>query len=423
MSQLNKENRKQFLHPQVARNGKSQTSSGVAPVGGSAGSAPGRPLKPTAGGAALEPKPQSVFKLPAPPAVPGKKEESKTFIRPQIVISKPPDEGPQFKVPQVPTVKPKADAQRAATASQPSSSASNLHSQQQPSQSGTGSTANAGSSAPPKQKKSWALSNFDIGRPLGRGKFGNVYLAREKETKYVIALKVLFKKQVHAQGIEHQVRREIEIQSHLRHPNILRMYGYFHDETRIYLILEYAPGGTLFNKLQIQPQNKFPEQQCAIYVNMLVSALIYLHERNVIHRDIKPENLLLGHDGELKIADFGWSVHEPTSTRTTLCGTLDYLSPEMVQGHPHSKTVDLWSLGVLAYELLVGRAPFHATGYDETYNKIMKVRYEVPPEVSRSAVHLISRLLVKQPEHRMPLEQVATHPWVKLHVGTGGAQS
>lgn len=196
------------------------------------------------------------------------------------------------------------------------------------------------------------------------------------------------------------------------------MYGYFHDETRIYLILEYAPGGTLFSKLQTQPGNKFPEEQCAIYVNMLVSALIYLHERNVIHRDIKPENLLLGHGGELKIADFGWSVHEPTSTRTTLCGTLDYLSPEMVQGHPHTKNVDLWSLGVLAYELLVGRAPFHATSYDETYNKIMKVRYVIPPEMSRPAAHLISRLLVRQPEQRIPLEQVANHPWIKLHVGS-----
>lgn len=100
------------------------------------------------------------------------------------------------------------------------------------------------------ERKVWRLTNFDIGRPLGRGKFGNVYLAREKETKFMIALKVLFKKQIHAQGIEHQVRREIEIQSHLRHRNILRMYGYFHDDTRIYLILEYAPNGTLFNKLQ-----------------------------------------------------------------------------------------------------------------------------------------------------------------------------
>lgn len=101
------------------------------------------------------------------------------------------------------------------------------------------------------QKKAWTLINFDIGRPLGRGKFGNVYLAREKETKFVIALKVLFKKQVSEQKIEHQVRREIEIQSHLRHANILRMYGFFHDESRIYLILEYAPGRLLINLINL----------------------------------------------------------------------------------------------------------------------------------------------------------------------------
>lgn len=153
-------------------------------------------------------------------------------------------------------------------------------------------------------KKSWSLVNFDIGRPLGRGKFGNVYLAREKETKFVIALKVLFKKQIGLQGIEHQVRREIEIQSHLRHPNILRLYGFFHDEQRIYLILEYAPGGTLFNALK--SVERFDEKTSAKYVKCLVSALIYLHERNVIHRDIKPENLLLSQDDQLKIADFGW---------------------------------------------------------------------------------------------------------------------
>uniref|UniRef100_A0A182NFL5 Aurora kinase n=1 Tax=Anopheles dirus TaxID=7168 RepID=A0A182NFL5_9DIPT len=281
------------------------------------------------------------------------------------------------------------------------------------------SPADSGEQAGASQKSSkkvWTLSNFDIGRPLGRGKFGNVYLAREKETKFVIALKVLFKKQVHAQGIEHQVRREIEIQSHLRHPNILRMYGYFHDETRIYLILEFAQGGTLFKEQQQQPGKRFPEKRCAIYVHSLVSALIYLHERNVIHRDIKPENLLLGHGGKLKIADFGWSVHEPTSSRTTLCGTLDYLSPEMVQGQPHTKTVDLWSLGVLAYELLCGKAPFLANTYEETYRKIMKVQYAVPSDVSKAAAHLISRLLVKDPANRMPLENVAIHPWIQLHV-------
>lgn len=100
--------------------------------------------------------------------------------------------------------------------------------------------------------KDWSLSDFDIGRPLGRGKFGHVYLAREKESHFIVALKILSKKQLVKSGVEHQLRREIEIQSHLRHPNILRMYGFFWDLKKIYLILEYAPGGELYKDLQSQ---------------------------------------------------------------------------------------------------------------------------------------------------------------------------
>lgn len=258
----------------------------------------------------------------------------------------------------------------------------------------------------------WALDNFEIGRSLGRGRFGNVYLAREKESKFVVALKVLFKQQIRESNVEHQVRREIEIQSHLRHPHILRLYGYFHDDSRIYLILEYAPKGTLYDEMKAQPQNRFDEKRSANYIKSLASALEYLHLRDVIHRDIKPENLLLGHTGDLKIADFGWSVHEPDSMRTTLCGTLDYLPPEMVQGKPHTKNVDLWSLGVLCYELLVGRAPFLATTYDDTYKKITKVDYKLPVHVSKAAAHFMSKLLVLNPQQRLPLEEVLKHPWI-----------
>ncbi|XP_063707475.1 LOW QUALITY PROTEIN: aurora kinase C [Culicoides brevitarsis] len=302
--------------------------------------------------------------------------------------------------------KPKIAAPKHDTNAKPNAEVAKSHtaSHQQPQQ-----------STQQKQGKVWNLSNFDIGRGLGRGKFGNVYLAREKETKFVIALKVLFKKQIAQQGIEHQVRREIEIQSHLRHPNILRMYGYFHDEARIYLILEYAPGDTLYKALQNSPNNRFDEPQSAIHIKSLISALQYLHERNVIHRDIKPENLLLGHNNLLKIADFGWSVHEPNSKRTTLCGTLDYLSPEMVQAKPHTKMVDLWSLGVLCYELIVGKAPFHAENYDNTYRKIMRVEYKMPDFVSKAANHFISKLLILNPDARMSLDQAMIHPWILSH--------
>ncbi|KAG8447097.1 hypothetical protein GDO86_014522 [Hymenochirus boettgeri] len=161
------------------------------------------------------------------------------------------------------------------------------------------------------KRKRWCLEDFEIGRPLGKGKFGNVYLARERQSKFILAIKVLFKTQLEKAGVEHQLRREVEIQSHLRHPNILRLYGYFHDATRVYLILDYAPGGELYRELQ--KRTRFDDEKTATYITQLADALLYCHTKKVIHRDIKPENLLLGSDGELKIADFGWSVHAPSS--------------------------------------------------------------------------------------------------------------
>ncbi|XP_040837216.1 aurora kinase A isoform X2 [Ochotona curzoniae] len=261
-----------------------------------------------------------------------------------------------------------------------------------------------------KSKKQWTLDDFDIGRPLGKGKFGNVYLAREKESKFILALKVLFKAQLEKAGVEHQLRREVEIQSHLRHPNILRLYGYFQDATRVYLILEYAPLGTVYRELQ--RLSRFDEQRAATYITELANALSYCHSKRVIHRDIKPENLLLGSAGELKIADFGWSVHAPSSRRTTLCGTLDYLPPEMIEGCMHDEKVDLWSLGVLCYEFLVGKPPFEANTYQETYRRISRVEFTFPDFVTEGARDLISRLLKHSPSHRPTLTEVLEHPWV-----------
>lgn len=267
---------------------------------------------------------------------------------------------------------------------------------------------------PPKSgsQKPWNLENFEIGRPLGKGKFGNVYLARERQSKYILALKVLFKKQLEKAGVEHQLRREVEIQSHLRHPNILRLYGYFHDASRVYLILEFAPKGELYGELQ--RCGKFSEQRSATYIMELADALNYCHLKNVIHRDIKPENLLLGGNGELKIADFGWSVHTPSSRRTTLCGTLDYLPPEMIEGKTHDRNVDMWSLGVLCYEFLVGKPPFEAKTHDETYRRISRVEYSFPPQfnISDGAKDLVAKLLKHNPLHRLPIQGVMAHPWV-----------
>ncbi|XP_008354754.3 serine/threonine-protein kinase Aurora-3 [Malus sylvestris] len=268
-------------------------------------------------------------------------------------------------------------------------------------------------------KKDWSLRDFEIGKPLGKGKFGRVYVAREAKSKYVVALKVIFKEQIEKYKIQHQLRREMEIQTSLRHPNILRLYGWFHDDDRIFLILEYAHGGELYGLLR--KTTYLSEKQAATYILSLTEALAYCHEKHVIHRDIKPENLLLDHEGRLKIADFGWSV-QSRSKRHTMCGTLDYLAPEMVENKAHDYAVDNWTLGVLCYEFLFGIPPFEAESQKDTFKRIMKVDLSFPaePQVSAEAKHLITRLLVKDSSKRLSLQKIMEHPWIIKNTDPSG---
>jgi serine/threonine protein kinase len=238
------------------------------------------------------------------------------------------------------------------------------------------------------------------------------------EPNYILALKCLYKSEIVQARVEKQIRREIEIQQNLRHPNVLRLYGYFHDEKRIFLMLEFAGKGELYK--QLTKYGSFSERRSAIYIDQMADALSYLHSKHVIHRDIKPENLLLGINGELKIGDFGWSVHAPSNRRTTLCGTLDYLPPEMVEGREHNEKVDYWALGVLTYEFIVGSPPFEEmSGYNgpslfslsdtgalvliggrgraATYKRIAKVDLRIPPKVSAEARDLIATVRVCVP--------------------------
>ncbi|WWC88511.1 uncharacterized protein L201_003422 [Kwoniella dendrophila CBS 6074] len=257
-----------------------------------------------------------------------------------------------------------------------------------------------------------SLPQFEIGRPLGKGKFGRVYMARTKAPPhFIVALKCLHKAEIVQGKVEKQVRREIEIQQNLRHPNILRLYGYFHDSKRIFLVLEFAMKGELYK--QLSKLGRFDEKRSSRYIYQMADALSYLHKKHVMHRDIKPENLLIGLKGELKIADFGWSVHAPSNRRNTLCGTLDYLPPEMVEGKEHTAQVDLWALGVLCYEFISGNPPFedHA-GHAATYKRIRNVDLKIPEFVSAEAGDLIKKLLRYNPEDRLPLSEVLMHPWV-----------
>lgn len=273
----------------------------------------------------------------------------------------------------------------------------------------------------PTIPKQFHLGMFEIGRPLGKGKFGRVYLAKERTSGFICALKVMHKNELQqGGGVEKQVRREIEIQSNLRHPNILQLYGHFHDSKRVFLILEFAGKGELYKHLR--RESRFPEWKSAQYIAQMASALRYLHRKHVIHRDIKPENILMGIHGEIKISDFGWSVHAPNNRRKTMCGTLDYLPPEMVKPGTsenfYDEKVDLWSLGVLTYEFLVGEAPFEDTPI-MTQRRIARADMSIPSFVSAEAADLIKKLLVLDPAKRIPLDQVQQHPWILKHCVKG----
>ncbi|MEN2495696.1 MAG: hypothetical protein MHMPM18_000291 [Marteilia pararefringens] len=281
------------------------------------------------------------------------------------------------------------------TASQSSSNVEVKHSHEKPGMSNSSSTGSG---------TKFLISDFQVARQLGVGQFGKVYLAKHIHSKYIVALKVISSIQVEKLGVMKQVRREIEIQSHLRHKNILKLYGHFRDERRIYLLLEYAPKGELYKILK--ESGKFDEVQTAKYVLQLCEAIKYCHQHDVIHRDLKLENILVGKDGELKVSDFGWSVHAPSSRRKTMCGTVDYLAPEILEQKEHDKTVDIWCLGILCYEFLVGKPPFEAKSVTETYDLIKRVAYKCPTHLSQLSKDFIAKFLVYLPERRIPLERV-----------------
>jgi len=260
------------------------------------------------------------------------------------------------------------------------------------------------------------MNDFDIGRHIDSGKFGRVYLVRCRRTQMLCAMKSLSKRKAVEQRVERQVEREVNIHYNLRHANILRLFCYFYDRKKIYLVLEYAAKGNLYKHMRHQQPPRFREPVAAYYMSQICRAVQYLHKQCVIHRDIKPENMLLTLDNVVKLADFGWSVHCPQSSRReTFCGTLDYIAPEVVDSEEYDFGVDIWGIGVLLYELVAGVPPFDIEGEMKasTYRRIRTVEYTFPKHMSSDARDLIRGFLQRSAELRTQLEDALAHAWMQ----------
>ncbi|CCW68754.1 unnamed protein product, partial [Phytomonas sp. Hart1] len=263
---------------------------------------------------------------------------------------------------------------------------------------------------PPSPKSKWTIADFELLHKLGSGNYGDVYLAAVRSCNFIVALKKLSIKKLAEFDIVNQLRREIEIAFHTRHKYLLRTYCFFFDENDIFLVMEPCSSGMLYSELN--RVKVFPPTLAARYVAQLTEALFYLHQHHILHRDIKPENIFLDHNNNIKLADFGWSVHDPNNRRKTSCGTPEYFPPEIVSRQPYDMSADLWCLGIFCYELLVGQTPFIGKDNDQIYKNIYSMQFTIPNTVPTEANDLISNLLVKDGSMRMALHRVLNHPFL-----------
>eukprot|EP01084_Bolivina_argentea_P234647 395035_1 len=255
--------------------------------------------------------------------------------------------------------------------------------------------------------KKWTIDDFDVGSHLRSNKLSEIYWAREKKSHYVVALKMYTKYQIQKHGLINQLRREIEILAHFRHKHIIRLFQYFDDKEKIYLLLEYCKGVSLFDKLR--ENGIFAEKETAKYIHQLASALLYCQAKHVIHRNINTKSVLLDKNNSIKLANFCYVVHTTTNKWT------DYIAPEMIEQMKYDPNVDVWSLGVLMYECLCGEPPFKSDEPISTFDKIKNPQLVFPEHVSNPARDLIKKLLNKDPSKRLSLHELPIHPFIKKY--------
>jgi protein kinase A len=234
------------------------------------------------------------------------------------------------------------------------------------------------------------MSDYEMGKTLGTGSFGRVKIAKNKTTGKFNAIKILKKAEIiKLKQVDHIIS-EIKILTYIEHPFLILTDGYFQDERYIYLVLEIINGGELFTYLR--SVEKFPVDQALFYGAQVVLMFEYLHSKNIIYRDLKPENILIDKSGYLKLTDFGFA--KICEGRTyTLCGTPEYLAPEILLNKGHGKPVDWWTFGVLLYEMNAGIDPFNDEDPMLIYQKILKGKLKFPQSFNSNAKSLVKHLL------------------------------
>ncbi|KPI98003.1 NUAK family SNF1-like kinase 1 [Papilio xuthus] len=252
---------------------------------------------------------------------------------------------------------------------------------------------------------------FDIVRKLGQGTYGKVQLGINKKTGQEVAIKTIKKCKIESEADLVRIRREVQIMSSVRHPNIVHIYEVFENSEKMILVMEYCSGGELYDYLS--QKKVLEEEEARRLFRQIATAVYYCHIHKICHRDLKLENVLLDDTGSAKIADFGLSnVFKETSLLSTFCGSPLYASPEIVKGTPYiGPEVDCWSLGVLLYTLVYGAMPFDGSNFKRLVRQISNGDYYEPKNPS-TASPLIRDMLTVDPLKRADIAYICDHPWV-----------
>uniref|UniRef100_A0A8D3AFL5 MAP/microtubule affinity-regulating kinase 3 n=1 Tax=Scophthalmus maximus TaxID=52904 RepID=A0A8D3AFL5_SCOMX len=255
------------------------------------------------------------------------------------------------------------------------------------------------------------VGNYRLMKTIGKGNFAKVKLARHIGTGREVAVKIIDKTQLNPTSLQ-KLFREVRIMKILNHPNIVKLFEVIETEKTLYLVMEYASGGEVFDYLVAHGRMK--EKEARAKFRQIVSAVQFCHQKHIVHRDLKAENLLLDADMNIKIADFGFSNEFTVGGKLdTFCGSPPYAAPELFQGKKYDgPEVDVWSLGVILYTLVSGSLPFDGQNLKELRERVLRGKYRIPFYMSTDCENLLKRFLVLSPGKRGTLEQIMKDRWI-----------